>query len=79
VVGRLSDGYYPFFSSFEILATASVVVYAARWIRERRASDSFDSVTVRTALRSENAYQSARHGSAPLSTLAAVQWPLASS
>ena len=43
VVGRLSDGYYLFFSSFEILATASVVVYAARWIRESRASDSFGS------------------------------------
>ena len=41
VVGRLGDGYYLFFSTFEILATASVVVYAARWIRERRASDSF--------------------------------------
>jgi hypothetical protein len=43
VVGRLGDGYYLFFSAFEILATASVVFYAARWIRERRASGSFGS------------------------------------
>jgi hypothetical protein len=43
VVGRLSDGYYLFFSSFEIVATVSVVIYAARWIRERRAADSFGS------------------------------------
>jgi hypothetical protein len=38
VVGRLSDGYYLFFSTFEIVATVSVVVYAALWIRERRGS-----------------------------------------
>jgi len=43
VVGRLGDGYYLFFSAVEILATASVVFYAARWIRERRASGSFGS------------------------------------
>ena len=43
VVGRLGDGYYLFFSTFEIVATASVVVYAARWIRERRRSDSLAS------------------------------------
>jgi hypothetical protein len=43
VLGRLSDGYYLFFSSFEIVATVSVVIYAARWIRERRAADSFGS------------------------------------
>jgi hypothetical protein len=43
VLGRLGDGYYLFFSFFEILATVSVVVYASLWIRERQASDSFAS------------------------------------